>query len=309
MIVVTGAAGFIGSNIIAALNRTSVTDIVAVDQVAVEESANLSSLKFSDYWSADDFLVRLRDRRLARSIEVVFHEGGCSSTVERDEELMLNNNYRYSQDLLSHCLSHGIVCQYASSAGVYGSHRDNRELPQNETPLTVYARSKLMIDNYLRTISDKHYLTGLRYFNVYGQGEGHKGFMRSTPLIFDQQLKESGCIRVFGANDACAAGAHSRDFIHIDDVVAVKLWMAEHSHPGIYNVGTGRARTFLEIAQLVVSHHGYGKIEYTPFPEDLKPYYQNYTEAQLDQLRAIGYKGAFMPIEEGIPRYLRYLAE
>lgn len=310
--VVTGAAGFIGANVIAALNLRGHTDVIAVDQVTPDEARNLAQLKFRDYIPAEDFLAHLEGDAFSRGIQAIFHEGACSSTVERDEQFMFKNNYEYSQRLLNYCFQHKIICQYASSAGVYGHRRDSEELPANEAPLTVYAQSKLMTDNYLRTLgagNNRHRIAGLRYFNVYGPGEGHKGFMRSTPLVFHEQLKRDKRIKVFGDNDVCAAGEHRRDFIHIDDVIKVKLWLAEHPQAGIYNLGTGQSRTFMDVAKQVVAYHGYGAIDYTPFPEELKPYYQNYTEANLQRLRLTGYTDEFMPLDEGVPAYLEWLSQ
>lgn len=311
MYIVTGAAGFIGSNVVAALNRQGITDIVAVDNVSPDDAPNLSCLQFEDYFTAENLLSRFDDAGFVHKVRAVFHEGACSSTVESDEEFMLTNNYEYSRFLIELCVRHRIVCQYASTAGVYGHNKASRETPDNEAPLTIYGHSKLMIDNYVRSISQDcpSPVTGLRYFNVYGPGEGHKGFMRSTPLVFDCQLRDTGQIKVFGAGEGYEDGQHCRDFIHIDDIVAVKLWLLEHPATGIYNLGTGRRRTFLEVAQTVLNYHGSGTIEFVPFPQKLKGSYQAYTEADLSALRALGYQDEMQPIEQGIPAYLDWLAD
>lgn len=307
MIVVTGAAGFIGSNVVAALNRGGETNIVAVDHVAADEAPNVQCLQFEDYLSVDEFARRFCETDMADRVRVVFHEGACSSTVERDTDFLFRNNTEYTQRLLARCLSKDIICQYASSAGVYGASRNNAVDAANEKPLTPYAQSKLMIDKHLRELTDDHRLTGLRYFNVYGPGEGHKGFMRSTPLVFDEQLKRDGKVRVFGANEVCGAGEHRRDFIHVDDIVAAKMWLWEHPRKGIYNLGTGRSRTFLEVAEQVIAHRGFGEVQFVPFPSELRESYQNFTEADMSGLRAVGYDADAMPLERGIPRYLEWL--
>ncbi len=312
MFVVTGAAGFIGSNVIAELNSRGVDDILAVDNCgADQEMPNLRRVHIADYCHKDDLFTYLSDLRFARRVEAVVHEGGCSSTVERDEWYMMDNNFGYSKTLLDMCLKQAVPFQYASTAGVYGHRRDSREVAENEVPATVYARSKLAIDRYVRGIlSDARApVVGLRYFNVYGPGEGHKGFMCSTPYVFSRQLKENSRVRVFGANGTCAAGEHRRDFIHVEDIARVKLWFAENNGPsGIYNLGTGVSRTFREVAETVIRYYGKGEIEFVPFPEQLKGVYQDFTEANLTALREAGYNGDFMPIEVGIPRYLDWLA-
>ena len=309
MIAVTGAAGFIGANVVAALNRAGVDKVIAVDRADAADAPNLRCLKFADYMTADEFLRRFCETDWARDVEAVFHEGACSSTMELDEEFLTRNNYEYSRGVLERCLELDIVCQYASSAGVYGHSRDNAVREENEGPLTAYAKSKWMTDRFLRTLKDGHRLSGLRYFNVYGPGEGHKGAMRSTPLVFDEQLRRDGKVRVFGANEVCAAGEHRRDFVHVDDVIAVKLWLWEHPHGGIYNIGTGESRTFLEVAERVIECRGDGEVEFTPFPEELKAGYQNFTEANLEDLRAIGYEAEFATMEDGVARYLEWLNE
>lgn len=311
MFVVTGATGFIGGNVVAELNRRGVDEILAVDTVAEPEAGEkLRNLRVGDYRRKDELPKLLGDAGFARKVEVVIHDGACSSTVEQDEQYLMENNFDYSKTLLDACLARAIPVQYASTAGVYGHRRDSRETPENEKPETAYARSKLAIDQYARRVfaDAKAPVVGLRYFNVYGPGEGHKGFMRSTPCVFSGQLRETGKIKVFGANENCAAGEHRRDFVHVEDVVRVKLWFAGGGgRSGVYNVGTGASRTFREIAETVIAHYGRGKIEYIPFPQQLKGAYQDFTEADLGALREAGYKEDFMPIEVGIARYLEYL--
>ncbi len=313
MFIVTGAAGFIGSNVVAALNGRGIDDILAVDSVAAgEEMPNLRDLRIGDYCRKDELPRRLSEPGFARRVELVMHEGACSSTIERDERYMMENNFEYSKTLLDLCLKHAVAFQYASTAGVYGHCHDSRETPENEQPATLYARSKLAMDQYVRRVlpDAKTPIVGLRYFNVYGPREDHKGFMRSTPRVFGQQLKESGKVKVFGANETYAAGEHRRDFIHVDDIVRVKLWFFDNASPsGIYNLGTGVSRTFREVAETVIRYYGEGEIEFVPFPEQLKGAYQDFTEADPTALHGVGCDGSFMPIETGIPLYLDWLAE
>ena len=313
MFIVTGAAGFIGSNVIAALNRRGIHNILAVDNHdAGEEIPNLKDRRVEDHCRKEELPRLLSDPGFVCKIDWVIHEGACASTVERDERYMMENNFDYTRRLLDACLEHTVPFQYASTAGVYGHGRDSREAPENEQPETLYARSKLAIDQYVRRVlpDAKAPIVGLRYFNVYGPGEGHKGFMRSTPNVFSRQLREDGKIRVFGANETCAAGEHRRDFIHVDDIVRVKLWFVDKGGPsGIYNLGTGVSRTFREVAETVIRHYGKGEVEFVAFPEQLKGAYQDFTEADLGALRSVGYDSDFMPIETGIPRYLEWLAD
>ena len=317
MWVVTGAKGFIGSNMIHALKGFGGGGIVAVDvapdpEIETARSGLNVHDHVSDYMDKDALLTRLdSDKGFAEKITGIFHEGACSATIEKDEQLVMGHNYEYSKLLFKQCRRRGIALQYASTAGVYGRNRDSTEDPRNETALTLYACSKLKFDRHVRRLmhqmpsDDAVPVVGLRYFNVYGPGESHKGYMRSTPLVFHEQLKQSGKIGVFAAGEGCAAGEHRRDFIHIDDVVAMKLWFFEHcGRSGIYNAGTGVSRKFREVAESVIAYHGFGEIEYVEFPERLKGSYQSYTQANLKAVREAGYRNTFMPIEAGIKRYL-----
>ncbi len=312
MLIVTGAAGFIGSNVIAALNERGVDDVLAVDNLSDGRKVrNLAGLKIADYLDKDDFLARVvAGESFGSNIEAVIHEGACTSTVEWDGRYMMRNNYEYSKRLLDYCRRRGLALQYASSAGVYGNSGAFSEDEANERPTTIYAYSKWLFDRHVaRTAMTRGpAVAGFRYFNVYGPREAHKGFMCSAPWHFNRQLREDGKVRVFGANATCAAGEHRRDFTHVEDVVRAKLWWLEHRPRGIFNLGSGVARTFREVADAVIAWHGTGEVEYIPFPDELKAVYQDYTQADLTRLRKAGYDGGFMTLEEGVGRYLKYLA-
>jgi ADP-L-glycero-D-manno-heptose 6-epimerase len=312
MIIVTGGAGFIGSNIVRTLNDRGREDILVVDEPDdAAKLANLSDCRYVDLLDKGDFLARLDGRALRGGVvEAVFHEGACSSTTEWDARFMLANNYEYSKRLLHYCLECGAALLYASSASVYGDGDVFRESCENEAPLNIYGYSKFLFDQYVRRLLPRAetQVAGFRYFNVYGPREQHKGGMASVASHLDAQLGAGGNPRLFTGSDGYADGEQRRDFVHVDDAVAVNLWFMEHPESrGIFNVGTGRSQSFNEVAQAVIDWHGRGEIEYIPFPENLRGCYQSHTEADISALRAAGYRAAFMPVEAGVPRYLDWL--
>jgi ADP-L-glycero-D-manno-heptose 6-epimerase len=319
--VVTGAAGFIGSNVIKGLNALGYDDVVAVDNLAGPgKFANLVDVRISDYFDKTDFLPRLARGELG-DIEAVFHEGACSDTMEHDGRYMMDNNYRWSKDLLDICARHGTRLLYASSAAVYGSSTRFTVDPANEAPLNVYGYSKLLFDNVVRQRrSDVGVqVAGFRYFNVYGPGEAHKGRMASVAFHHMNQLRTEGHVRLFGEHDGYAAGEQSRDFVSVDDVVAVKLWFLQHPEvSGIFNLGTGRAEPFNAVAAAVIDAERAsrqesplplaaqveaGLIRYTDFPESLKGKYQSFTQADISGLRDAGYNQPFATVSQGVRRY------
>jgi len=309
MIVVTGGAGFIGSNLVYELNETGSSDILVVDNLTeAEKFRNLAEARITDYQDKRDFAKALRGSSpWLDQIEVVFHQGACSSTTESDGRYMLRNNYQYSKELLEFCLERKIPFIYASSAAVYGSGSPFREEPGAERPLNVYGYSKSLFDSVvLRLLPDAgSQVVGLRYFNVYGPREAHKGPMASIVLQLDDQLSRGDKVQLFGPTKGYEAGEQRRDFIYVKDVVRVALWFsAKPEKSGIFNCGTGRSRTFNEVASQVIRTRGHGEIEYVPFPESLRGHYQSYTEADLDQLRACGYSRDFVSLEEGVREYL-----
>lgn len=309
MIIVTGAAGFIASNLVKALNDSGCDDILAVDDLTQgEKFRNLADCRIADYWDKEAFFDHVQwGGEFANPVEQVFHLGACTNTMEWDGKLMMRENYGCSKALLEYCLDRSIPFVYASSAAVYGGAERFREQPEFEAPLNVYGYSKLLFDQYVRTRLPKSGspVVGLRYFNVYGPREAHKGAMASVAYHFDRQLVSDGVMRLFAGSHGYADGEQRRDFVYVADVVAVNLWLlANRSVSGIFNVGTGRSQTFNEVAHAIAAWHGGGKIEYIPFPDHLEQAYQSCTEADLGALRAAGYQGEFRAVNAGVRAYL-----
>jgi len=297
MIVVTGGAGFIGSNLVWELNRRGRTDILVVDRLEPEKHKNLNALDIDDFIDLDDFLDIFDD---LGPIDAIFHQGACSDTTATDGEYIYRNNLAYSQSLAALAASQSIPFIYASSASVYG-HGTNgfREERSCEDPLNLYASSKFLFDNWVRRQSFENKVVGLRYFNVYGPQENHKGRMASTVRHFFTQIEEQGRLKIFDGSDT-----FRRDFVHVDDVVSVNLHFWENGGSGIFNVGTGQARPFTDIAEGVIKTLGKGEIETIPFPKDLEGKYQTYTCADLAALRAAGFTKEMYSLDEGVARYV-----
>jgi ADP-L-glycero-D-manno-heptose 6-epimerase len=318
--IVTGAAGFIGSRLVEGLNRRGVTEIIAVDNLAqADKFKNLAGCEIADYIDQAELFSRLES--LEGSVEAILHQGACSDTMESDGRYMMENNYSYSRHLLDWCQEEEIPLLYASSASVYGSGPNYREARECERPLNVYGYSKFLFDQHvrLRMGEASAQIVGLRYFNVYGPNETHKGRMASVALHAYQQLKSEGRVKLFVGSDGYRDGEQRRDFIYVDDVVAVNLWFLERRGvSGIFNCGTGRAQTFNRLAVAVINtvngtqdtlHDvvAKGLIQYVPFPDKLVGKYQSFTEADLTQLRAAGYPGEFMTVEQGVAAYMKEL--
>ncbi len=322
--IVTGAAGFIGSNLVKALNGRGVTDIIAVDNLArADKFRNLVDCEIADYLDKGEFLEAVAGGELDGAVEAVFHQGACSDTMESDGRYMMDNNYRYSLELLDFCLDQGVPFLYASSASVYGAGRVFRESREFESPLNVYGYSKFLFDQVVRRrLAETDFsaqVTGFRYFNVYGPREGHKGRMASVAFHFFNQYRTEGRVKLFEGCDGYADGEQRRDFVFIDDVVKVNLHFLDSGRSGIYNVGTGRAQSFNDVAVATVNAcraaageaplslaelRAAGAIEYIAFPEALKGKYQSYTEADVSLLRQAGYEAPFATVEEGVARYV-----
>lgn len=313
MIVITGGAGFIGSNLVKALNQKGYTNIIVVDNLKNGvKFRNLVDCQIADYYDKRDFFEQLQNKSLKKKITAVFHLGACSSTTEWDGHYIMQNNYEYSKLLLHFCLKRGIPFIYASSASVYGNGTVFKEELQYENPINMYAYSKFLFDQYVRQyLSDpdlESQVVGLRYFNVYGARESHKGGMASVAFHFNNQLKISNKVKLFEGCEGYENGEQRRDFIHVQDTVDVKLWLFENPQvSGIFNVGTGRSQTFNEIAQAVLSWHNSGEIEYIPFPDHLKGSYQNFTQADMKALTTVGYSQPFKDVQTGIKLYLDQL--
>jgi ADP-L-glycero-D-manno-heptose 6-epimerase len=312
MIIVTGGAGFIGSNLVLGLNKLGYDDILVVDNLSNGvKYKNLLGIKISDYIDKSSFLTQLQQGDFAaENITAIFHQGACSTTTEWDGRYMMENNYEYSKILFHYCQQHKIPFIYASSAAVYGADTHFKESPEFEAPLNVYGYSKFQFDHYLRQYQSKlcSQVVGLRYFNVYGEREAHKGSMASVAFHLNNQIKTSDKIRLFQGCDGYGNGEQRRDFIYVGDVVDINLWFLQNPQvSGIYNVGTGRSQTFNDVANAVLAYHKKGEIEYIPFPEHLKGCYQSFTEANLEQLRAAGCQHQFKTVEEGVRLYMEWL--
>jgi len=309
---VTGGAGFIGSNIVRALNDRGERDILVVDDLTDgHKFTNLVNCQIADYWDKDLFQQRLRS---GLNVEpgCIFHQGACSATTEWNGRYMMDTNYRYSVELLDYCLANAVPLVYASSASVYGASQRFQEDPEFERPLNVYGYSKLLFDQQVeRRLADAAaQVVGLRYFNVYGPGEAHKGAMASIAWHLNNQITDGGPARLFEGSGGYEAGEQRRDFIYVDDVVNVNLWFMDHpEHSGIFNVGTGNASTFNDVANAVIEWHRTGEIEYVPFPGALKDSYQSFTEADMKKLRTAGYDAEFADVNTGVRAYLDRLAE
>ena len=343
-IVVTGAAGFIGSNIIKGLNARGIDDIIAVDDLTQgDKFRNLAELRISDYVDASDFYDHFAQGSYGQ-VEAVFHEGACSDTMEADGKYMMQNNYTVSSSLFHTCQKRGARLLYASSAATYGmavpdptkpgGTKSFTEDPADELPLNVYGYSKLVFDQRMRRECGADFqrsrmgktgqVVGFRYFNVYGPQEQHKGRMASVAFHQFHQFRADSKVRLFGDYGGYGPGAQMRDFVFIDDVVAVNLWFFDNpSQSGIYNLGTGRAQPFNDVALAVVNSLrilkgepaldlagavSAGLIEYIAFPDALRGKYQSYTQADLSALRATGCDHQFADVANGVTQYVKWLA-
>ncbi len=305
MIIVTGGAGFIGSNIVKALNDMGRRDILVVDDLTDgTKFVNLVDLDIDDYMDKDDFIASIMAGDDFGKIDVIFHEGACSATTEWDGKFMMQNNYEYSKELLHFCLERGIPFYYASSAATYGDKLDFIEQRESEGPLNVYGYSKFLFDEYVRRIlpQAESPVCGFKYFNVYGPREQHKGSMASVAFHLNNQILK-------GENPKLFAGSEHflRDFVYVGDVADVNLWCWQQGVSGIFNLGTGKAQSFKDVAEAVLAFHQKGEIETIPFPEHLKSRYQEYTQANLEKLRAVGYDKPFKDVATGVGEYMAWL--
>jgi ADP-L-glycero-D-manno-heptose 6-epimerase len=322
-LMVTGAAGFIGSNLVKALNARGERDVIAVDNLEhADKVANLGDLEISDFIDKLDLAERLEDDDFDGNVTAVLHQGACSDTMETDGRYMMANNYEYSMALMGWCQAKKIPFIYASSASVYGSGKVFRESREHEAPLNVYGYSKFLFDQAARRAlaTRTAQIAGFRYFNVYGPRETHKGRMASVAFHFYNQYLAQGRVKLFEGSAGYGPGEQIRDFISVDDVVAVNLFFLDHPGlSGIFNVGTGRAQTFNDVARATINAirrargekalsleelRAAGAIEYVPFPAALVGKYQSYTQADMSALRGAGYKATFLDVDEGVGRYV-----
>ena len=326
-VVVTGAAGMIGANLVHGLNAIGIDDVIAADDLNDgAKFKNLLGASISDYFDRRDFYARFAAGEFGK-VDCVFHEGACSDTMEQDGRLMLDLNYRASKTLLDACQAQGVRLLYASSAATYGGSASFREEPEFERPLNVYGWSKLLFDQVVRRAlpGAKTQIAGFRYFNVYGPREQHKGRMASVAFHHFNEWRATGRVKLFSEYGGYAAGEQRRDFVAVGDVVAVNLWFLEHPEAsGIFNLGSGRAQPFNDVAAAVVnacraaegaaglpleSLVQSGFIEYIDFPAALVGKYQCFTEADLTRLRAAGCDHAFADVASGVARYVTWLRQ
>jgi ADP-L-glycero-D-manno-heptose 6-epimerase len=326
--VVTGAAGFIGSNIVKALNERGVTDILAVDDLKDGgKFANLTDCDIADYLDKSEFIERLGNGELDGMVAAILHQGACSDTTATDGQYVMDVNYRYSRALLDYCIAEEVHLIYASSAAVYGGNREFSEVREHEAPLNLYGYSKFLFDQLVRRRYEERtaQIVGLRYFNVYGPRESHKGRMASVAWHFFNQYRGTGHVRLFAGSGGYGDGEQRRDFVSVEDCVKVNLFFLDHpGHSGIFNVGTGAAQSFHDVAVATVNAcrkarseppltlnamRERGVIQYIPFPEDLRGRYQSYTQADISNLRAAGYDEPFLTVEQGVTRYIQQLLQ
>ena len=324
--IVTGAAGFIGSNLVKALNERGVDQIIAVDNLTrADKFKNLVDCEIVDYIDKQEFIEHLLAGHFDGDVDAIFHKGACSDTMEADGRYMMENNFRYSLGMLDWCIDQEVQFLYASSAATYGGSSKFKEERPFEAPLNVYGYSKFLFDQIVRQRLPEasSQIVGFRYFNVYGPRESHKGRMASVAFHHYNQFRSEHKVKLFEGCDGYANGEQKRDFVYVGDVTQVNLYFLDHPEKsGIFNLGTGRAQSFNDLAvanvnscraltgepkQSLEALLKQGFIEYIPFPEALKGKYQSFTQADLAKLRKAGYEAPFASVEQGVAQYVQWL--
>jgi ADP-L-glycero-D-manno-heptose 6-epimerase len=329
MLIVTGGAGFIGSNLVHELNSHGISDILVVDNFAnVPKFRNLFGARYVDFMDKRDFRRAIRENSLgAGRIEAILHQGACSNTLEDDGVYMMDNNFQYTKEVLDFSIRFGVPLVFASTAAVYGLSGPGRFTPtiENERPLNIYGFSKLCFDHYFRNQLALNRIpitaVGLRYFNVYGPREQHKGRMASVIHHFTKQMKETGKVRLFAGTGGYGDGEQRRDFVYVRDLARLNMFCAQlgpfapspgetgKTYRGVVNAGAGISRSFNDVARALMAVHGQVPIEYIPFPADLAGRYQHFTEADLTGLRELGYALPMTTLEDGIVETYATLSE
>ena len=313
MIIVTGGAGFIGSNLIKNLNKKGFKKIIIVEDLTNgNKFRNLLDLEFEDIWDFENLITKIKK---IKKIDVIFHQGAISTTTEWNGKKMLHHNYDFSKQILEIAINFNSQFIYASSASVYGVGNKFEEDKNNEKPINVYGYSKLLFDNYVRKLTQKKFtknqIIGLRYFNVYGPGEEYKNDMSSVIFKLNAQIKDLGYLKLFKGYHGYKDGQQERDFVYIDDIININLWFMENKKiSGIFNVGTGKTCTFNNVANEIIKSYNLKKnksIKYIDMPSNLINSYQSFTKADITKLVKAGYKKKFIPINVGIEKYLKYL--
>lgn len=305
LVVLTGGAGFIGSRLLRALNAGGHDNVLVVDNLESnpDKLRNLDGLKIADYIHKDDFIHLVTSGYFDQKVDVIFHQGACTDTLVHDEKYMVQNNTTWSKSLVHWAVGRGAKFVYASSAAVYGLGPSYSEDEATLDPLNIYGLSKLMLDRHVEALAPgvSTTMVGLRYFNVYGPGESHKGRMASMVTQLAEQVRETGVARIFGESPGYGAGEQTRDFVHVDDIVALNLhfWQSD-PRQGVVNAGTGKPRSWNDLARAVVTTLGHGRVEHVPFPPNLLANYQTHTQADLRRLRAWGCQHEFRSLEEGV---------
>ena len=323
-IIVTGGLGFIGSNIVNFLNTKGITDILIVDNFNINQKFyNILGCQYKDLINITDFETGIINNNF-KEYDIIIHQGACSDTMEEDGEYVFKNNYTYSKKILDFCLVNNIRMIYASSAAVYGNSKNFKEIIENEKPINIYGFSKLCFDNYVRQklLSNHPQVAGLRYFNVYGPKEEFKGRMSSIVFQLFNEQKQNNKMSLFGTTKNYNAGKQSRDFVYIDDILNYNWFLINNPKvSSVFNAGTGISNTFIDIANSIfnalIKNKYYDKdniiitkkpkINFIKFPNKLIGKYQEYTKADIDSLRKVGFDYEFLPISESVKKYVDYL--